>query len=217
MKESNIELELIQKGLNQYLEVKRLYFPRFFFLSNDEMLEILSETRDPKRVQPHLKKCFEGINSLEFDEDMEILGMYSSQKEYIKFDNMISTVAAAGAVEKWLLDVERAMLASMRTVTATAFDDYRETPREEWVLKWPGQVVLGVSQIFWTKEVEFVILEGRQNGLAKYVDQSTERLAKIVELVRGNLSRLARTTLEALVVVRTRIEQQRESFVTPMV
>ncbi|KAJ3091162.1 Dynein heavy chain 7, axonemal [Quaeritorhiza haematococci] len=201
LRESNTELELIQKGLNQYLEIKRLFFPRFFFLSNDEMLEILSETRDPLRVQPHLKKCFEGINSLEFDESLDIHGMYSGQKEYVKFVSAISTADAGGAVEKWLLDVERMMLASMKDVTARAFDAYSMTEREKWVLEWPGQVVLAISQVFWTKEVEQALDSGDPNGLKHYVEESTARLSKIVELVRGNLTKLARTTLEALVVI----------------
>ncbi|KAJ1500411.1 hypothetical protein HMI55_003900 [Coelomomyces lativittatus] len=198
LKQSFEELELIQKGLNHYLEVKRLYFPRFFFLSNDEMLEILSETRDPLRVQPHLKKCFEGVNTLQFEENLDISGMYSALKEYIPFTKKISTVEANGAVEKWLLEVEKNMLTSVYDIIFQALSDYKELEREAWVLKWPGQAILTVSQIFWTQDVEFAI---NSNNLQEFADGSAIKLKKIVELVRGNLSKVVRSTLEALVVI----------------
>ncbi|NWU12959.1 DYH3 protein, partial [Cephalopterus ornatus] len=198
LQEANTLLEDIQKGLNTYLESKRLFFPRFFFLSNDELLEILSETKDPLRVQPHLKKCFEGIAKLEFTEDLEIVGMISSEKEIVPFIDKIYPVKANGMVEKWLFQVEEMMLASVRQVLHDGIKGYSEVPRKTWVLQWPGQAVICVSSIYWTEEVSEAISKGT---LQDFLEKSNLQIREIVELVRGKLSSGARLTLGALIVI----------------
>ena len=67
-KNNNKILDEIQKSLEILLEKKRNDFPRFYFLSNDELLSILAEaSKDSECVQPHLRKLFETINRIVFD------------------------------------------------------------------------------------------------------------------------------------------------------
>ncbi len=102
LKDNSDKVEEVTKGLNNFLGSKRAAFPLFYFLGNDELLSILSETKDPTRVQPHLKKCFEGIDSLIFDEEKKINGMVSAEGEKVPYAKPIDPVACRGVVEDWL-------------------------------------------------------------------------------------------------------------------
>ncbi|XP_055840841.1 dynein axonemal heavy chain 3 isoform X1 [Episyrphus balteatus] len=192
------DLECVQKGLNTYLEQKRLFFARFFFLSNDELLEILSETKDPLRVQPHLKKCFEGIDCLTFDDNLEITAMISAEGEVVKLIRKINPQLANGLVEIWLKEVETVMLDSVHEQMKSAWDDYYQVERKSWVTAWPGQVVQGISCLAWTYEVEEAIEAADIPG---YLTKSNVQIGELVQLVRTDLTTGARITIEALIVL----------------
>ena len=214
-KKANQKLEEITKGLNDYLEMKRLYFPRFFFLSNDELLEILSQTKEPRAVQPHLGKCFEGINKVHFEQDLKITRMISAEGEEVAMDIPVDPENSAnkGNVEKWLLELESIQWFSLRTLTQASLEEYTKIARKAWLLNWPAQVILGISVVFWTSEVSAALKVGGGKALFECNEKLNGQLKDMVILVRGKLNKLQRKTLGAL----TTIDVHNRDVVTKMV
>ena len=198
-KEGNKLLEMVQKGLADYLETKRAGFSRFYFLSNDELLEILSETKDPLRVQPHLRKCFEGIKSVDFQPDMCITGMMSPEGEKVPFVTPVDPKNKN--IETWMVEVKDAMLMAIRDNMRKAIIDYPTCARTEWMQKWAAQCVLNGSQFHWTREVEEAIAKHGNQGVWEYYRKLVQQLADMVLLIRGNISKAARVTVGALAVI----------------
>ena len=198
LQKCNELLDEVNKGLSDYLETKRLAFPRFYFLSNDELLEILSETKDPLRVQPYLKKVFEAINLLEFQKNLEVTAMISEEGEKVKFKKSFNPAKAGGAVEKWLIECEAAQRETVAMVCQQSSDAYATSERTDWMVTWPGQVVLCIGSLYWTSQTESAISNGTMPEHAKMCGA---QLMDIVEKVRGQLTKLQRKTLSALVVI----------------
>nr|XP_036867942.1 dynein heavy chain 6, axonemal [Manis javanica] len=218
---NNALLDQIQKCLEAYLESKRVIFPRFYFLSNDELLEILAQTRNPQAVQPHLRKCFDSISNLEFalmpptegkipgmDGEPEkiftndILAMLSPEGERVGLGKGLK---ARGNVEEWLGKVEEAMFTSLRRLCKAAIADYLGKSRTDWVIAGhPSQVILTISQIMWCQDLTECL--EKENGshmeaLEAFEKVNFERLNALAALVRGNLPKLHRNILTALITI----------------
>ncbi|KAJ3068328.1 Dynein heavy chain 6, axonemal [Podochytrium sp. JEL0797] len=203
LQQNNVLLDQIQKCLEDYLESKRLLFPRFYFLSNDELLEILSQTRNPHAVQPHMSKCFDAIKSLEFNNNdaksIDIQGMVSPEGEHVAF---IKTIKARGNVEAWLGAVEEAMFAVLRRLVKVAISEYDPNKRTEWVKEHAGQVIVTGNQILWTRDVSEAIKSSEPaRALNSLKTDSVNNLSALAGLVRGELTVIQRAILGALITL----------------
>ncbi|KAJ3415371.1 Dynein heavy chain 6, axonemal, partial [Chytridiales sp. JEL 0842] len=203
MQQNNILLDQIQKCLEDYLESKRLLFPRFYFLSNEELLEILSQTRNPQAVQPHLSKCFDAIKSLEFSsadpKSIDIVAMISPEGERVPF---MKTIKARGNVEGWLGSVEEAMVSVLRKLVKSALSEFEDAKRSEWVIEHVGQVVVTGNQILWCKDVSEAIKgSDPKKALVQLRQKCINNLSGLATLVRGDLTKLQRAILGALITI----------------
>eukprot|EP00931_Biecheleriopsis_adriatica_P066335 TRINITY_DN4071_c0_g1_i5.p1 TRINITY_DN4071_c0_g1~~TRINITY_DN4071_c0_g1_i5.p1 ORF type:complete len:3484 (+),score=878.42 TRINITY_DN4071_c0_g1_i5:1149-10454(+) len=205
-KDSADTLDKIQKSLEDYLLSKCVAFPRFFFLSNDELLEILSQAKNPQAVQPHLRKCFDNLVKLRFgggSKSTDIHAMISGESEEIP---LFKTLKARGNVEKWLScegGVEEFMVKTMRQEVKKGWETYTQhDERKEWVRKQYCQVMITVGSIFWTLESEQVLLATEGNKvqlMGKWFQKNKTQLGGLTELIRDKLTKLQRSGVVALV------------------
>lgn len=140
------------------------------------------------------------INSLQFDANMEIIGIVSLDGETIPLTKKINPATANGLVEKWLKDVQLVMVESIQEQLRSAYDIYYASVRKNWCLKWPGQIVQTIASLTWTSDVEEAITKGTLEG---YLTKCECQLEDSVALIRGGLSSRNRTTLQSLIILET--------------
>ncbi|XP_017781324.1 PREDICTED: dynein heavy chain 10, axonemal [Nicrophorus vespilloides] len=211
-------LDKCQKSLNDYLDAKRRRFPRFFFISTDELLSILGSS-DPGVVQEHMLKMFDNIKSLRLGLDsqdrMTASAMISAEREIMEFRN---AVFAEGKVEEWMNDVQFEMRRSNRFQTKKSIYDYGKTqrPRTKWMMDYQGMICLAANQVWWTAEVENVfekIGKGNKRAMKEYLGQLNKQLDDIVVTVREDLTSNDRTKFKTVATIEVHARDIVENFV----
>jgi len=194
------EMEDCNKSLKEYIESKRKIFPRFYFLSPEQITDILAHATDPRSVTIHISSCFEGIKTLNFvpptDPEVTIPKSCDAMEsrhdpEVIKFHELFD---CTGAVEVWLKRLEEHMQKTIKHILKIAkagADTWESSPehtREKWIEESPSQIALLGSQIIWTEEVRNAIRNysesGSESALKECLDVVKARIGKLIERVR---------------------------------
>ncbi|XP_037951167.1 dynein heavy chain 8, axonemal [Teleopsis dalmanni] len=206
------QLETCQKSLTGYLESKRLLFPRFFFVSDPVLLEILGQASDPTSIQPHLLSIFDAIAYVDFQEKTNdvIIALNSMNHEKVPLEN---AVQCTGSVEIWLGRLLKEMQDTMRTTLAGMAANLND-PDFNFVEEFPsfcGQAGLLGVQLLWTRESEFALRKCRTDKtiMKRTNNKFLALLNHFIDLTVKDLSSLDRIRFETMVTIHV---HQRDIF-----
>lgn len=116
-------LEKCQKSLTEYLRNKRIIFPRFNFISDDELLSILG-SGSPTAIQEHVGKMFDNLDKFALSDNMDSLmvtALISCEREIMDFRNPVPT---ENQIEIWMGLALEEMKRSNRYLTKKAIYNY---------------------------------------------------------------------------------------------
>jgi dynein heavy chain 1, cytosolic len=198
-------LSKIQKALGEYLERERSGFPRFYFVGDEDLLELIGNSRDVVRVQKHFRKMFAGLHSLRLSDDMGIItGICSKEGELVDLRKPIS-FARNPKINDWLSALEHEMKETLGTLTTEAVQDFSSLlpaafNRVQFLAfleRYPAQIVLLATQVTWTRLVEETISKEGQLSAAR--DQIERVLQSLAETVLLDLEVIQRKKCEHLI------------------
>jgi dynein heavy chain 1, cytosolic len=195
----------VQRALGEYLERQRSAFPRFYFVGDEDLLEMIGNSKEPLQIQRHLSKMFAGIVSLEMDpqsNNSTILGMVSREGEVVTFKQPVKTQEDT-RINAWLGKVEDQMRQTLSSLLEDAVRSYPSDSNADWYLKWvaeyPAQVVILATQVHWSRSVETALKSGGGNEL-QTVQQSIDKVLRILsERVLVDLKNDVRKKYEQLI------------------
>eukprot|EP00760_Papus_ankaliazontas_P013352 PhM_4_TR15700/c3_g1_i1/m.85000/K10408/DNAH; dynein heavy chain, axonemal len=189
-------LNQCEKALKDYLETKRRIFARFYFLSNTDLVEILSKGSEPKSVMNKIVKIIDSVDTFSIDNNpnasagpKDVWQMISKEGEEVR---LVHDYTCDGPVEDWLNGCIEIMQKSIRHHIQEANAVYLEKPRTEWIYNHPCQAIIVSSRIWFTTECQtaFQALEdGSESAMKDFLKaQRTQLDALIAEVLKERLS-----------------------------
>jgi dynein heavy chain 1, cytosolic len=199
-------LNKIQKALGEYLERERVSFPRFYFVGDEDLLEIIGNSNDTLRIAKHFKKMFAGLSGLVMEEESVISGFTSKEGEVVRLKKEISLIKTP-KINDWLALLESSMKATLAELLAEAIEYYQEIFVSEnldaatlsaYISAFPSQIVVLATQVVWTTSIEQSLEAGGSNLQALHKQEVTV-LRLLAATVLADLEPIQRKRCEHLI------------------